>query len=320
MKTLTFEEIRLVTCGALSVTQDADGIHFYKCTQKQNEAWARARADLGERALATTGVRLTFDTDAQTLRFSVVSGDKYELWINGVFVKQFLFDAANLPQTATYPLGKGTKRVMLALPSHTKGVLSSVELDEEAFLYPVNDWKTKILFIGDSITQGWDTGYDTLSYAYRTAMFFDADFVIQGIGGAFYMENSYDKIDYDADTVIVAYGTNDWSRYATQADLQREADGFLSKLAAQFAGKRLIALTPVWRADWEKDRPMGSFSQLSAVVEKAAKRNGFTVINGFDLVAHDPAFFSDGYLHPNAVGFGIYAENLIKRLQSILKS
>ena len=315
MKTLHYHEIQSITVGALWMEELSDGIHFYKCTPKQNEVWKRERQDLGYRALTTTGVHLEFYTDSKTLRFDTAEGDKFDLWVNGVLVKRFLTDALRQAgELPSYDLGAGEKRVMLTFPSHTVGVLRCLELDDGAYVRPCK-YDRKLLFIGDSITQGWDSDYDSLSYAYRTGMYYNANFVVQGIGGAYFLEASYDAIPYDPDTVIVAYGTNDWGHFQTLEELLREANGFLKALSKQFAGKRLFAITPIWRADWETDRPMGSFAQLQAAVCSAATANGFTVIDGQPMVPHLREFFSDGYLHPNATGFGCYAQNLIKALE-----
>ena len=41
---------------------------------------------------------------------------------------------------------------------------------------------------------------------------------------------------------------------------------------------------------------------------------GFEVISGLELVPPRAELFADTYLHPNDLGFGVYAENLIKKL------
>ena len=47
---LTFDQIRSITVGAVAVTEEQDGIHFSKCTQKQVDAWYNLKQDLGIRA------------------------------------------------------------------------------------------------------------------------------------------------------------------------------------------------------------------------------------------------------------------------------
>lgn len=37
---------------------------------------------------------------------------------------------------------------------------------------------------------------------------------------------------------------------------------------------------------------------------------GVRILSGYNLVPHLPEFFSDGRLHPNDLGFGIFSQNL----------
>ena len=37
-------------------------------------------------------------------------------------------------------------------------------------------------------------------------------------------------------------------------------------------------------------------------------------VPGYNLVPHRPEFFSDGRLHPNDLGFGVFAQNLQREL------
>ena len=65
---LSFDQIKSVTVGALSVKREDDGIHFYKCTEKQIDAWYRQREGLGNGARTTTGVRLDFITNSEKIQ------------------------------------------------------------------------------------------------------------------------------------------------------------------------------------------------------------------------------------------------------------
>ena len=85
---LSSEQIKTITVGAVSITEEPDGMHFFKCTDKQNKAWAELRQELGYRALTTTGVRLDFHTDSQNLGFTV-SGGKFELYVDNLLRGQY---------------------------------------------------------------------------------------------------------------------------------------------------------------------------------------------------------------------------------------
>lgn len=322
---LTLNEIRAVTRGALRVTEEADGIHFYRCTAKQTAAWKPLSATLSDRTLCTTGVRLDFVTSAKTLRFSASHGQKYEVWIDGLLRAKYDLKASR--ETGEFPvvplvdaLGheQDECRVTLWLPSHSVGVLTSVELDDGATVRPYEGYARKFLFIGDSITQGWDAAYDSLSYPHRVATFFDADFVNQGIGGAYYHETCFDSLSgeelpFDPDVVTVAYGTNDFGRFATYEEFRGHARAHLSLIAQEYAGKKVFILTPIWR-DRREGKKMGTFEGACAIVREEAEALGLAVIDGLPLVPANPEFFADGYIHPNLEGFSLYAENLIKAL------
>lgn len=315
MKRLNFEEIKGITFGALSITKEEDGIHFYKCTAKQNEVWANLSDDLGRGALTTSGVRFDFLTNSEHIRFSASSGGKFEIWVDGLLKEQIKSKGANEGiSVANIELGKGEKRVIFAFPSHSIGVLDFFEIDDNSFVTPSQHDK-KILFLGDSITQGWDAFYDTLSYAYRTSMYFDADSIIQGIGGAPYHKSAFDMdIAYDPDIVIVELGTNDYLRYRNVEIVINGAKEYLSLVKQKFADKRIVVITPTWRADMDKEPLKGNFLPIRDGIEKAAIDLNFEVVDGFKLLPHIEEFFADGYLHPNDNGFSLYAANLIKAL------
>ncbi|MBO5269567.1 MAG: SGNH/GDSL hydrolase family protein [Clostridia bacterium] len=321
---LSLGEIQSITNGALRVTEESDGIHFYRCTEKQIAAWHTFSDSLYNGARCTTGVRLDFVTDSKHLSFSASSGKKYELWIDGLLREKFdmsekLASGEPMQVPLTDPLGheKDEVRVTLWLPSHSKGVLTAVELDDGATFRPYDGYKKKILFIGDSITQGWDAAYDSLSYTHRVAAYYDASFLNQGIGGAFYHENCFDTFDFDPDLVTVAYGTNDFGRFPTYDEMRKHVKAHLSLIAEAYKDKKVFVLTPIWR-DKREGKKMGTFENACAIVAEEATALGLTVIDGLTLVPPIPEFFADAYLHPNMNGFAVYAENLIRALNAHL--
>ena len=324
---LTFDEIKSVTFGALRVWQGEDGIHFAKCTEKQEAAWDAEEPVLGERARATTGVRLDLHTDAKMLRYAFAGDTKTEVYINGLFCGQFKTNSYReagkwIEVPLCDPLGEPlpTCRVTLVFPSHDTGVLEGVELVDATHLEP-HQHDLKMLFIGDSITQGWAALTDSFSYAWRVTRQFNADSVIQGVGGGYFCEATFDRIDFDPDVVIVAYGTNDWGHYATLAELHAHAGGFLDLVAAEYAGKKIVCISPIWRdikfTDLSK-KTMGSFADCRAAVIEEIEKRGLVHVDGLSLVPPLNEFYYDQYLHPKNEGFSHYAENLIAVLRRYL--
>ena len=317
---LTIEQIKSVTFGALRIEEQSNGLHFYKCTQKQIDAWYVLSKTLGTRAeLTAPGVRLDFHTNSKHLSFGAIG--EFEVYINGLFRAKYNMEklGGRAELALCDPLGDALDevRVTLIFPSHFLGAaLQRLSLDDGSYIKP-HQFDRKILFIGDSITQGWDSGYDSLSYAWRVMRFFNADGVVNGVGGGYFHPTVFDHIDFDPDIVILALGTNDFCKNSTTEEMRAKVSGFMDPLAKEYAGKTIFCLSPIWCAAQEK--PMGHFRDCRRVVIGEAKKRGFIHINGLDLVPPDPVFFADATpLHPNALGFGIYAENLIREMQKYL--
>ena len=321
---LSFEEIKNVTVGAVGVSCGEDGvINFAKCTDKQISGWYKMSNDeIALRSKSTTGIRLDFYTDSKSFAFKSHSGDKFELLLDGVIRDRFTKKSSDGSIEARVALcdsigrEKPEVRVTFLLPSHSIGTLEYVELDDNSYIKPC-EYSTKILFIGDSITQGWNSYYDSLSYAYRVTNYYDANSVINGVGGGFYEPETFDKIDFQPDTVIIAYGTNDARRFDYQT-MQRKTSDYLDLIKDAYGDKKVVVLSPIWRGT-ENGSSMGEdFSRKRCMVEDEARKRGFFVIEGLNLVPPRSEFYADKYLHPNDLGFGVYAENLIKILNKFI--
>ena len=320
---LNFETIKTITRGAVRVWEESGIFNFAKCTEKQVDAWYKFGSDvLGYRAKTTTGIRLDFYTDSKTFSFKTASGDKFEILVDGMIRERFVrgedaFIEKTVKLTDPILKDKDEFRVTLVFPSHSVGSLEYVEIDDGAYL-KAPEYKTKMLFIGDSITQGHNSKYDSLSYAWRTVQYFDADAVINGIGGAYYMPESFDAIDFDPDTVILAYGTNDACKF-DYAVMKEKTVGYLDLVKEHYGDKNVIVISPIWRAR-DTGAVMGEdFENKRKMVEDEAQKRGFYVVQGLKLVPPIADFYADKYLHPNDLGFGLYAENLIKEIEKTVK-
>jgi len=310
---LSADTIRQITTGAVNIEEKEDGLHFYKCTEKQINAWLAQGKELHRGANTTTGIRLDFSTNSKTLRFQLASAGKYELFVDGLLNKQYLFAEDSCKEIAYNSDTDGIHRITLHLPSHSAGVVKAVEIDDGAW---VRHWeyKCRMLFLGDSITQGWDSVYDTNSYAYRVSHFFDADSVINGIGGAYYHTDTFDTIPFDPDMVIIAYGTND-----SPEQLRLQAPAYLDLIQAAYPDKKIVVISPIWRCSPDGSPADSAFYAKCAFIEEEASKRKFHLIRGLELVPPVVEFFADGFLHPNDIGFAVYAENLCKRLLPLMQ-
>ncbi|MBR3964976.1 MAG: SGNH/GDSL hydrolase family protein [Clostridia bacterium] len=315
---LTFEQIKKVAVGTVEIAENDGVLYFYRSTAKQREVWK----GMAGNSSGSTGVRLDFHTNSRKVVFNAPYGGKFELYIDGLLRQQYPADrdkSEPIVAEAKGIIGEELDeyRVTLYFPNHDEGgAISSVEVDDGAFVRP-HDFDMKMLFIGDSITQGWESKYDTLAYAQRVSMFFNADSIIQGIGGIYFRIKAYDKIDYEPDAVIISLGTNDFNHFPTLDDMRVQVSGFLDLLCEDFSDKKVFIISPIWRA-LKSEESYTRFAACRDVVISEAERRGLIHIDGLTLMPPIPALFADKVLHPNDLGFSVYSENLIKALQKYL--
>ncbi|MBO5702517.1 MAG: SGNH/GDSL hydrolase family protein [Clostridia bacterium] len=298
---LNLEQIKNLTVGAVDVALKDDGIHFYKMQKCQIDAFYALSEILGFRAETTTGIRLDFETDSKFLAFEIKSGTRFEYLIDGVYqgtVKDSRIDLAE------------PCRVTLCFPSHEIGIIDNVELSDGASATR-HKFDRKILFIGDSITQGWNSGIDTLSYAYRTSFALNCDSIIQGVGGAYYHESTFADSGFEPNTIIVAYGTNDVNHFKTKDEMIEQLRLYLGKVKETYKQSKIYAISPIWVSGGNEEKRMGNLWECYDLIAEEIEKIGIEHIRGLDLVSHEKCLFADD-LHPNKDGFEEYAKNLVK--------
>lgn len=306
---LTLSQLQHFTAGAVSVTQTNGAFCFSRFTDAQIEAFGTMHPDFYPRARATNGCRIDFHTDSPFLTLGIAAPGKYEVMINALPRLRFVAEDAD---TLTMDLEPGEKRVTIVLPSHSEGRITSVSVADGASLLP-HTYSKKLLFLGDSITQGWDSQWDCLSFAWQVSSHYNADAMILGVGGSRFCSATLQNVGFDPDAIIIAYGTNDYFHFPSLTELRNACQEYLDTVQAQYPDRKIFCITPIWRAD-DVNSTIGSLDSVRSVISTEASSRGFTVINGNDMVPHLPEFFADKTLHPNDLGFSLYARNLIHAL------
>ena len=319
---LRFEDIAPLAHGALSAREnDAHETCFYRFSPK-----GQAYYDGVDAHRKNACMRLEFDTDSSKLELSYrgvfASSRRFcyiDVFVDGVMVEHFGHEnVEEVVSTLSVELPKGEHRVCIYLPNLFAVRIRSMVIDDGATLKPVQR-KRKILAFGDSITQGYDAHYPSQAYLNILADRLDADVVNQGIGGeVFCPQILVDDIDIDPDIVIVAYGSNDWSKLQ-QAVSEKNATEFFSRVRAMFPSAQIFAITPIWRGDCHRITGLGSFNEATAMFTQLAQAHGITVLDGRPFVPHVSDFFADVYLHPNDMGFKCYANALYEAMMPHLK-
>ena len=324
---LTIEQISAAARGVAYVTQEEERVRLHRFTPAQEEMYRLCNAEHYDRSYATAGVILEFDTDSAMVRLAVRcrKGSSrhwfvHSLFVNGERVGQ-LRGTYIPPESAdteeTWQLGSGTKRVKIQFPWSAGSEVCALELDDGASFVPFKPEKLCLIY-GDSITHGYDAAVPENSYASILAEHLGMNCINKAIGGEIFRP-ALGKLQDDGEPVLitVAYGTNDWSGVNNEK-LERNATEFFTALRQNYPNAPIVMLTPVWRGDWQRERPAVAFREIPALFASIAEKVGNCfVVDCFDFIPHDPANFSPDVLHPNDAGFDFYAKGVIEAIDKL---
>lgn len=333
---LNFDQIYSAALGMAYVTEEPDGVHFHRFTREQEAAYGRQGHPMSFKPFATAGVVISFRTDSCSLR---LKGSLQEAWsrsywsldvtVNGTYLGSadnfshldmalpYTEDIPGLDRTfeKTFALGAGEKTVKIYLPWSAATVLEELSLADGSAFEAVRPAK-RILFYGDSITQGYDALRPMNRYAARIAAALNAEEINKAIGGeVFFPELARLKDPVEPDVVVVAYGTNNWG-LGEREDLLKNAPEVYRTLRENYPNAKVYALLPLWRKDRDPERAYGSFDLMREDLRQIAESiPGITVIDCYDFIPHDPGYFADLRLHPTDRGFELYAEKLLESIK-----
>ncbi len=336
---LKLSQIRDITTGAVRIEEIDNGIHFYRFTKQQEELYKNRSNDFYTKTFTTSGVRISFRTNSQTLflRTEITGGSSrsyfaFDVFVNGVKIDTLdNFSDIDIPQnytTLNFPLGEfskefdlgiGEKEVCVYFPWSVKATLKEFVIDDDSFIKPVKPNK-KLLCFGDSITHGYDALYPSNKYITKLADMLNAGEYNKAIGGeVFFPALAATKEDFEPDYITVAYGTNDWSKRSKE-ELTHNCKDFLCNLSNNYPNAKIFVITPIWRKDMNESRLFGDFKSVGEIIQKqTAAFSNISVIQGFEFVPQNEDLFADLRLHPNDEGFEYYFENLSKHIKDILK-
>lgn len=317
---LSFDDIKKITCGAVNI-KECNGLYrFERFAEEQKAVYKDGRERSYARTGATASVVLDFYTDSETLRFdyeidrlNMVSPDFlfFDIWEDGLMTHHVgEYKKESLKSVADIKLSKGEKRVRIFFPNLFAMSISAPILDIGASFRPA-ERKRRALILGDSITQGFDAHFPSLSYANTLIRDFDLDAVNQAIGGEIFLPDALGTEPlFDADIVTVAFGTNDWSSGGLDYSISEE---YFRRVAELYPRAKKIYISPIWRIAADELRDGISFYEAIDEFERRAIEAGFIVISGLEILPNMPQMLTDG-LHPSDFGFTQYSRLLEKKL------
>lgn len=310
-------ELKNIIFGAINIKENDDYLIFRRFTDELIEYYKNTSDTFYTRSLSSAGMTMDFETDSNFLAFNYkcYPGSSQPFFSIDVYSDDTLIFHTEKELTSEYEdslhidLNKGTKRVTVYFSNLFGIALKNVEFSDNAKVTPLKK-ERKIIFFGDSITQGYISKYPSLSYANLVTKALNAECLNQGIGGdCFNAENLVENPDFNPDTVFVAYGTNDWNQ---GKDIEKNAKEYFDKLTVMYSYAKIYVLLPLWRGKPGLNNKM-PFDKMREILNSVCKKyEALTVIDAFDFIPHYPAFFAPDILHPNELGFTMYAKEILK--------
>ncbi len=304
--------------GCLRTEQTGSGLLLHRHTAKQiayyqetNEGWA-----IRSRCPAGIQLNLCSDTRSLDLRGRILTGPRtyagFDVEVDGRASTAIRLDTSEEAQNLRLVDcdTRATRQITVTFPQSAIVELDAIDVEKGSRTIPHERSRKRYLALGDSITQGMDARGPAAAYPVQLARDLGLELLNLGVGGhIFDLDALDDELPYEPDIVTVAYGTNDWSRDTTRAQIASTVRRYLTRLTTTVArSARIYLLTPIWRANGGDIKAGGTLPQFSAAIGEAAAPLA-TVIDGSTLVPHVPGLFADG-IHPNDEGFQHFASNL----------
>lgn len=306
------EELKKIYFGAYSFEETSDGyLTAYQYTKAQMDYFEGAFDFWYDRSMATTAKTIEIRTDAKKISFDYKftwkgSDDSFEIMTDGLITEIKYVKDLKEEGSLTFELKEGTKDIVIYLPADATVHIKNFDIDSA---YEPLIKGEKVLWLGDSITQGYGPLRSSATYVSVANRLLGYDIINQGIGGYIYDAKSLMKMEgYTPDKIIVSLGTNQYG------DGPAAVEEYYKVLMDVYGNDiPVLCISPIWRGDHLDEIEV--FIKFCEDVKRIA---GFyknvTVVDGFKLLPHLEEYFLDK-LHPNALGAEIYGRNLVEAIR-----
>jgi len=333
---MDIEKVKSFTKGVCAFSEKPDGFFMpERMTAPQSAYFEAMNSAMAMRAHCSAGVRFDFVTDEKELSFDYRIPESYrtevafDVYENDVLYSSVMNTTGQDGRFVYRVLTEGKVRITIHFPCIAMVTFRNVSFDNaEPHRDPEN--MKKILFFGDSITQGVDCGRNaSLNFPALTARYLNTEFVNLGVGSAMFCPEFIDAgHPFVPDEIVVAYGANDGvTKNRTDAEVESKTAEFMKKIKSTYPGAAIYALSPVWswRNDENGSKPYTPEEKLRQqlvrdVIIKFSAENGIAFIDGMKLVPHMQEFFRPNDPHPVEIGFSLFAAELSKKIAALRKA
>ena len=330
-QTISPEEIQPLVIGALRTELKDGGLYVHRSTPTQISAWQALTTNYKDwtqqNPCSATGIRIEFESDTSyvSLGLSTPPTNMVVLVNNTVLTSAWSGSPWEIPE-----IFRGQVNRITILLSNLRGTdnwcIKSLGYDCSCTVSPC---KTDInmLFIGDSITEGHDSGKKpAYTYTYYTSSYFNANAVVQGYGSSQCWTDIIEPTMaeyFTPDVIVIAMGTNDYGSNKSQSIewFKDRMDAFLDKIEEVYPGVPIIGVTPLRRlssmnsATPEYNYDRTCVRNANAGYAQAYEEHGALLVVAGEDILKETAHYAD-VLHPNADGFLVYGDALCKAIEA----
>ncbi|MDA3925672.1 MAG: SGNH/GDSL hydrolase family protein [Kiritimatiellae bacterium] len=286
--------------------------------------------------LDNPGARLRFRCNSKTLSVDLTyeRRDDPVRAQNGTGV--FLVDGSGREEWAFHRVDRKNRKpetVQVVLPAdgtlHTYelvmpyadrvGVKAVICNKETVFMKPAARPALRCAFFGDSVTHGFTSSRVDRCYPYLVGTIKNWEVVNLGLGGIATSPAYADQLAaIPMDRLVIALGVNDWQGGRNPEDVRKNTEAFLSRFRALKPDVPVTVITPLWvPPTWKPKKAKYDLALYRSAIIHAVKEGtvkNVRVIDGNQLIDHDPVLFNRVAVHPNDKGFAQMAAQLAQQL------
>ena len=262
--------------------------------------------------LLTEATRISF---AYKFFFRTEVKSSFEIYTNGRLTHVIHDDELQDEGILDFSFEKGSKQIEIYIPHYSEAGIKDLRTDAD--VAPIPDKGPRVLFIGDSITQGYGSRSSSQTFVNIVARAMDYEILNQGIGGFGFDQNIVQKLPFIPDKIVVALGTNHyhgWSQTATRASIE----AFFERLCKQYPDiETLVILPPYTGREQEKEGQEAYEFIRRAIVETVAAYPTVHRVSAYEMIPHRVDYFEQDFLHPSPLGMSAYGKALIDEIRRI---
>ena len=300
-------------------------------------------------AMAPAGVVLQIATDARKIalridvdpprprpagappRPEIAAATAFDVYRNNEFLRSVDTSGESGAQEITLyeNLPDGSGEIAVLFPHSLSFVVQGVGFSGGAeFSPPERSARPRVLFHGDSITQGTGTTHGRNTYSWVTCEEMGCEPINLGFGGSAWGDQvvaEYIASRNDWDVLLVAYGTNTYRRaHENPEQFAQTYDTFLTTIRAEHPDAPILCITPLWRIqDTTNEKNEAGYTHqqyregvTQVVLRRQSSDSNLHLLEGKALLSEN--LFTADQVHPNDQGAAKMAEAITDALRPLL--